>query len=116
MEKLLTHEEAVIEAEALLRSAGLDSVNIRFGTDGAHIENSYLVREKRLRLDVCRVLERTEGFTRPAARMSSEWLGHNIFYRLTRHPGAASADIEFEDDKRLVVRMGERIMDLMGLH
>ena len=115
MEKLFTREEAISRASALLNDAGYGEVKLRFGDAGAHIENSSDVKNKEVRLAVCAILERTEGFSRTAANMSAEWLGHNIYYRLTRHPGARSADIEFAADKRLVVRLGAWLMEKAGM-
>ena len=47
--------------------------------------------------------------------MSAEWLGHNAFYRLTRHPGAESCDLEFIGDKRRLVRLAAKVMAKAGL-
>ena len=115
MEKQFTREEAIMEAEALLTEAGFEDVRLRFGTDGVHIENSCLVRKSGLRLSVCRILERTEGFSRTAEDLSAEWLGHNAFYRVTRHPGAKSADLEFTGDKRSLVRIAAKVMAKLGI-
>ena len=116
MEKLFTHEEAVSAARAALDDAGFGGVELRISSAGAHIENSSDVRNKDVRLAVCAILERTEGFSRTAANMSAEWLGHNAYYRLTRHPGAKSADIEYSGDKRLVVRIGAKLMEKAGMY
>lgn len=116
MDRLYTSEQAELLTAKLLEGAGLGQVKLTFGEGGVHIENSYLVRSRELRLAVCAILADTEGFTQPASRMSAEWLGHNAFYRLTRHPGARSADVEYSGDKRLVVRLAARLMDRLGLH
>ena len=115
MEKRFSHEETVKKAEALLKERGVGGVSLRFGADGVHIGNSCLVRDRSLRYEICLLLEKTEGFSRPAAEMSAEWLGHNVYYRLTRHPGAASADVEFDGDKRWYVRLPAKLMAKLGL-
>ena len=115
METRLTHEAAKAETAVILRREGLTGPDLRFGETGVHIESSCLVRKRRLRMEICGVLSRTEGFSRSAADMSAEWLGHNIYYRLTRHPGAKSADIEFTGDKRWYVKLAAKVMGAVGL-
>ena len=115
MEKRFTTEEAAERILALLEQAGIRNVELRFEQSGVHIENSCEVRSRALRFAACAVLERTEGFSRTAADMSAEWLGHNAYYRLTRHPGAKNADIEFKGDKRWYVRLLARLMGRLGL-
>ena len=115
MEKLYSHDECAALADVLLKEAGVEGVSLRFGEDGVHIQNSCRVRDKRLRLEVCRLLELTESFAQSAECMSAEWFGHNAFYRLTRHPGAESCDLEFTGDKRRLVRLAAKVMAKTGL-
>ena len=115
MEKRFTTEEASERILALLGQAGIRGVELRFEQSGVHIKNSCEVRSRALREAACRILSVTEGFERTPADMSAEWLGHNAYYRLTRHPGAKNADIECRGDKRWYVRLAARLMGRLGL-
>ena len=116
MTKCHTQAEAEKIIAELLNSLGYSDVCPRFKSNGIRIENSHTVRSAQHRISVCRVLERTDGFSLSAGVMSAEWVGHNIAARMLGLKGAKSADIEFDGDMRWYVRLFATLLDIMGIH
>ncbi len=117
-EKLYSADEALERINALLRPEAEASLNLASGEpSGVHIAGSHRIRSKSLRMEVCRILERTEGVLRTAGDLSAEWAGHNAVYRVYKViPEIGNADLEFAGDKRFIIRFFTRIMDLLGIH
>ena len=116
---------------------GEKGVKIDFTGAGANIDKSYLVDSESVRIEVCLILEQTEGFDRTAGNLCAEWVFHNDVYRFISFylfyeqfsPGihfgfllnnfkssAESVDLDFcRDPRELVVSITSRYESL-GLH
>lgn len=118
----LTQEEALDRINGLLKEKGYSEASAKYNYEGGsasgiRVQNSHTVRSSADRMEICRVLEQTEGAKRSAGNLSAEWAGHNFVFRLFGHnPEVGSADLEFARDKRGVIRSVTAIMDFLGLH
>ena len=121
MESLYSADEALEKINRIFEEEGYAETLASFNSDGGfvrgvHIENSHRVRSRRVREEVCRILERTEGANRTYGNFSAEWAGHNFIYSILRIGSVGSADLELAGDKRVIIRFFSRMLDFMDIH
>ena len=118
---IISPQEAVEVINGLFETNGFDDVRAKLNysgdkPSGVHIKNSFRIRSKELRAEVCAVLERIEGVERRASSFCAEWAGHNAVFRVIRsRPEIGDADLEFSGDPRAVIRFLTRALELLGV-
>ena len=116
----MSHRYTVPQAKAAIEKAlrPYKRCRVCFCDDCAVIYNSADVRSAAVRMRVCRILAQTERcFSRSAENMSSEWLMHNLAYRLHVQRGSARhVNIDYHRDRRPAVRICTGLLQLFRLH
>lgn len=110
-----TPEQAEEEINSMLINYGPEC-KVQFYDDAAKIKNSYLVHSELVRHRVCAVIANTGLTARSFENMSAEWLLHNICYHLhIRRSSAVDADLDYTRDRRFIVRLLTKIMDIFDI-
>lgn len=94
-----------------------DDCAIRFHADRVTLTNSYRVRSRSKRLQICGLIARTELTDRSRESLSAEWFFHNLAYELhVRRSSARDADLDYRQDTRKSVRLVTDIFEKLHLY
>ena len=92
-----------------------DNSEITFHDDNAQISESYKVTSRYDRQKISEIIRRTGETSREYDHMSSEWLGHNVCYRLhIKIDLTEDVNIDYIKDSRWYVRAGTKVLEVLG--
>ena len=107
-------DEAKEEIDGIL-SKYSDNSEITFHDDNAQISESYKVTSRYDRQKISEIIRRTGETSREYDHMSSEWLGHNVCYRLhIKRDLTEDVNIDYIKDSRWYVRAGTKVLEVLG--